>query len=150
MVDAVLDLLPQELIKNKNEIYVLSQVIEYEKFGLYFSAHWCPPCRNFTPVLADFYNKINEKEKKFEVIFISSDQSSQQFEEYFGTMPWAAVDYNNEMRETLGEAFQVSGIPTLIVFDNKGKKICDDARTIIQNNYMKNEESALKVFEQLK
>jgi len=22
---------------------------------VYFSAHWCPPCRAFTPVLKDFY-----------------------------------------------------------------------------------------------
>ena len=22
---------------------------------IYFSAHWCPPCRAFTPVLKDFY-----------------------------------------------------------------------------------------------
>eukprot|EP00568_Trieres_chinensis_P004522 CAMPEP_0183308366 /NCGR_PEP_ID=MMETSP0160_2-20130417/21574_1 /TAXON_ID=2839 ORGANISM="Odontella Sinensis, Strain Grunow 1884" /NCGR_SAMPLE_ID=MMETSP0160_2 /ASSEMBLY_ACC=CAM_ASM_000250 /LENGTH=71 /DNA_ID=CAMNT_0025472203 /DNA_START=95 /DNA_END=307 /DNA_ORIENTATION=- len=22
---------------------------------LYFSAHWCPPCRAFTPVLSDAY-----------------------------------------------------------------------------------------------
>ena len=25
--------------------------------GIYFSAHWCPPCRGFTPVLTEFFNK---------------------------------------------------------------------------------------------
>merc|ERR1711871_796533 len=28
--------------------------------GLYFSAHWCPPCRGFTPELAKRYTKLNE------------------------------------------------------------------------------------------
>ena len=26
---------------------------------IYFSAHWCPPCRGFTPVLTDFYKVCN-------------------------------------------------------------------------------------------
>ena len=149
MVDSVLDLLPQELIK-KTDVYALTQVIEYEKFGLYFSAHWCPPCRLFTPVLVDFYNKINEKEKKLEIIFVSNDQSPQQFNEYYKTMPWCVVNFDDDIRDTLGEAFQINGIPTLLVFDNKGKKLCDDARTIIEENYdKKTKESALKAFEKL-
>lgn len=149
MVDSVLDLLPQELIK-KTDVYALTQVVEYEKFGLYFSAHWCPPCRLFTPVLVDFYNKINEKEKKLEIIFVSNDQSPQQFNEYYKTMPWCAVNFDDDIRDTLGEAFQINGIPTLLVFDNKGKKLCDDARTIIEENYdKKTKESALKAFEKL-
>ena len=37
----------------------------------YFSAHWCPPCRNFTPLLKDFYDEA----EGIEIVFVSSDRS---------------------------------------------------------------------------
>jgi len=40
---------------------------ELEVVGLYFSAHWCPPCRGFTPKLAAAYESVNKEAKKFEV-----------------------------------------------------------------------------------
>ncbi|GKV22886.1 hypothetical protein SLEP1_g32703 [Rubroshorea leprosula] len=40
---------------------------------LYFSAHWCPPCRAFLPKLIEAYHKIKAKDEAFEVIFISTD-----------------------------------------------------------------------------
>merc|ERR1712199_73167 len=58
--------------------------------GLYFSAHWCPPCRQFTPMLVDAYKK-HLKAKNLEVIFVSADKSPQEFAEYYGTMPWLAI-----------------------------------------------------------
>jgi nucleoredoxin len=42
--------------------------------GVYFSAHWCPPCRRFTPKLASTYNFLQATGKPFEVIFVSADR----------------------------------------------------------------------------
>lgn len=48
----------------------------FELWGIYFSAHWCPPCRRFTPFLSKFYNAIKIREnKKFEILFVSQDNS---------------------------------------------------------------------------
>ena len=64
--------------------------------GLYFSAHWCPPCRSFTPVLKKFYQKVKAAQgDKFEIVFVSSDQDENQFNGYFGEMPWLAVAFTD-------------------------------------------------------
>jgi len=45
------------LVKYENEkaqFILLSELLgEKKNIVLYFSAHWCPPCKKFTPVLAD-------------------------------------------------------------------------------------------------
>merc|ERR1719265_1065678 len=48
---------------------------------VYCSAHWCPPCRGFTPVLAQAYKNYNGGD--VEVVFVSSDQGDKEFNEYF-------------------------------------------------------------------
>lgn len=93
--------------------------------GLYFSAHWCPPCRGFTPTLIETYNRIkNEQGKKLEIVFVSSDRDEASFRDYFGTMPWLAAAYEDrESKAELSKAFQVEGIPTLVFIDPKTGKI---------------------------
>ncbi len=63
--------------------------------GIYFSAHWCPPCRAFTPQLAEFYNKHKES-KSLEIIFCSADSDAAAFKEYFASMPWLAFSFADE------------------------------------------------------
>ena len=63
--------------------------------GLYFSAHWCPPCRGFTPELATFYNTATGQGDKFEIIFVSCDRDEPSFKDYFGSMPWAALKFEH-------------------------------------------------------
>ena len=79
------------------------------------SAHWCPPCRMFTPKLRQTYLQLKAAGKDFEVVFCSFDRSQKDFEEYFGTMPWLAVPFDRaDLRQSLGNTFDVSGIPTLL------------------------------------
>ena len=49
---------------------------------LYFSASWCPPCQKFTPILTEFYNAAKEAKCGFEVVFVSSDRGTEEFEQY--------------------------------------------------------------------
>lgn len=101
--------------------------------GIYFSAHWCPPCRGFTPQLAKSYNKL--KEKGFEIVFVSSDRDEKSFNDYHKEMPWLALPY--ELRDTkaaLSKKFKVNGIPSLIILDNQGKIINGDGRTAVSED----------------
>jgi nucleoredoxin len=66
--------------------------------GIYFSAHWCGPCRNFTPKLAETYKKIKAARSDFEIVFCSADRDEEQFKEYFGTMPWLALPFEDRDR----------------------------------------------------
>ena len=86
--------------------------------ALYFSAHWCPPCRQFTPLFADRYTK-NLKEKGLEVIFVSSDRDEAAFKSYYGAEhPWLSLPYAaRDKAQALSKKCKVEGIPSVCVFD---------------------------------
>lgn len=95
--------------------------------ALYFSAHWCGPCRRFTPKLSEFYSKFKDS-KDFEVIFVTADRSESEFTSYYGEHPWLAVKYSDSDRTgfdgTLAKKYKVRGIPSLVLLDGAtGEKI---------------------------
>jgi nucleoredoxin len=103
--------------------------------GIYFSAHWCPPCRQFTPKLVDFYNKRKELgHDDFEIIFASSDKDKGQFDEYFGEMPWLAIPFKDPRKEALSERFEVSGIPFFVILDPERNVVTTSARNAIMSD----------------
>ncbi|KAG1667074.1 Nucleoredoxin [Nymphon striatum] len=68
----------------------------------------CPPCKALTPQLAETYRKLRSRGEKLEVMFISSDRSEESFKQYFSTMPWTAVPYEDDKRRReLALQFQV-------------------------------------------
>ena len=131
----VVELIPEDL-KGKNGQVKFSPK-DAPFLGVYFSAHWCPPCKRFTPKLINFYEVANKNKKQIEIVYVSSDKSEEQFNEYYGTMPWLAIPFGKEAIENLNQAFEIEGIPTLLLFNSEGKLIDDDARTTVENRYPK-------------
>lgn len=102
---------------------------------IYFSAHWCPPCRGFTPTLVTKYTALKEAGKKFELIFASSDKTDGDFEEYYKEMPWMALPYaNRALKERLAKFYGCKGIPMLVIVNAQtGETVTTDGRTGISD-----------------
>ena len=100
--------------------------------GVYFSAHWCPPCRQFTPMLAGVYDTLKREGREFEVVFASSDRTDADFAEYHKSMPWLAVPFaNRDAKAKLSSKFKVQGIPTLVILDENGALVTKDGRRAV-------------------
>ncbi|XP_073219884.1 probable nucleoredoxin 1 [Cicer arietinum] len=99
---------------------------------LYFSAHWCPPCRAFLPKLIDAYHKIKAQDNDaLEVIFISRYRDQASFDEFFAGMPWLALPFGDSRKEFLSRKFKVSGIPKLVAIGSNGRTVTKEARDLV-------------------
>merc|ERR1711898_41575 len=78
---------------------------------LYFSAHWCPPCRGFTPKLVEFFSELEKKYPDASIAFVSSDKDS--------------------------KAWAVNGIPSLVLLDSEAngrETITTSGRSFVMEN----------------
>ena len=97
--------------------------------GVYFSAIWCGPCRQFTPRLIEFYKQA-AAEGDFEIVFVSSDRSQEDMMKYMKQdgMPFTAVPYDADFGRALRRKLGVNGIPRLIIYDRSGKILSTNGR----------------------
>jgi len=102
---------------------------------VYFSAHWCPPCRGFTPKLAEFHTK-HAADKGFETVFVSSDKDQEAFDGYYSEMPWLALPFSNrDAKAALSKKYKVQGIPSLVVLGPDGKVTTTNGRQKVTENF---------------
>ena len=100
--------------------------------GLYFSASWCPPCRNFTPQLASTYSALKKADRDFEVVLCSWDNKPEEYLQYANQMPWVRLPFRDPRIQELSKAYNVKGIPTLVMIRaSDGGLITTDARTAV-------------------
>jgi nucleoredoxin len=103
--------------------------------GLYFSASWCPPCRKFTPVISTLYEDMIEYYDDIEFVFISSDKSNIEFNEYWDKMSFPALSYEyRDKKEELVKLYDIGPIPALIFIDTNGELITKDGKKIIEDS----------------
>jgi len=119
-----------DTLVKKDASEIPSDMLAGKTIGIYYSAHWCPPCRGFTPLLVEVYDKIREKGNKFEVVLVSGDRSPSDMYEYMreAEMPWPAVPYEKSVREKLIEQYGVQAFPTLIIVNEDGYTVTKNGR----------------------
>ena len=110
-----------------------NKMVEYSSLKdkymmLYFSAHWCPPCKKFTPILSEAYTKLKSERDNFELVFVSSDREKSAFNDYFKEMTFCALLFEHrDTKADLSKKYEVQGIPKLIMLgpvtdDETGKR----------------------------
>jgi thiol-disulfide isomerase/thioredoxin len=123
------DLLGKQLSKGKEMVDTDTALADKKHVFLYFSAHWCGPCRRFTPTLASIYSESESHD--VEIVFISSDEDENMFQQYYKEMPWLAVPFSEDGRiEALMDRFRPDGIPSLYALDHKQTSV-GDVRTAV-------------------
>jgi len=129
----------QKLRRRNGDLADAMKIVnDAELILIYFSGHWCPPCRGFTPLLKDWYTQIlshNEVKTRPVVIFVSCDQDAGAMDAYFKKDHgdyYAVIFDNDALKDPLQTACKVEGIPKLSVVDKKGDCLyadgCDDMK----------------------
>lgn len=67
----LVDLLPAQYVDHDGNRHAMSD-LDDKFLMLYFSAHWCPPCKAFTPKLSKAYTALKEARSDFEVSHLSA------------------------------------------------------------------------------
>ena len=126
--NAIRELVKGDLVSLRNGAlgHFDDEALEKKKLiALYFSAHWCAPCRKFTPELVDYYNRVATQHPEFEIVFISFDKSQFAMETYMreANMPWPAIDFPKLGGKEAIRKYAGKGIPCLVLVDATGTVI---------------------------
>lgn len=101
--------------------FSLEEVYEYQIQILLFAASWSPPCVNLIEHLISLYEDLNNSDKTLEIVFVSCDFTTAEFEEFIKKMPWCYIPFSEvALRQIVTRHYEVLGIPSMLLIDNLG------------------------------
>eukprot|EP00906_Rhabdomonas_costata_P010890 RCo015317 len=128
--------------------------LQGKTLGIYFSALWCNPCMQFSPILRMFYQACNKSTTPLEVVFVSCDLTDGQHAAYIKHIHdlWLHVPYANQKvmgelkkatgcwagpkdAEVLGRIHHKVGIPTLILYHPDSPQVIQNGTDVVRNWY---------------
>mmetsp|Transcript_6747 Transcript_6747/g.6995 ORF Transcript_6747/g.6995 Transcript_6747/m.6995 type:complete len:164 (+) Transcript_6747:11-502(+) len=122
------------LFNNQLTEYKFEDLGNIQLFGLFVTGSWCPPCKEFENILIDFYKEVNNPEKIFEIVHMSSEKNEIEFKASITDIPWAIIKYNNNVIHHLGSELKVEYIPMLYIISFNGDLITDEGRKDIMDD----------------
>jgi len=99
--------------------------------GLYFSAIWCPPCRQFSPILAEF---LRNHKDELAVVYVANDRAESDMKQNLEGKPFYAIPFKSPIRTKLSSRFNISMIPTLVILTPKGEFVTDWGKSAVTKN----------------
>lgn len=136
-------------VVDKGNQSVVAKLDESHLVVFYFSASWCPPCRQFTPLLKKFFETARGfGDQGLQIVFVSWDKSDMEFAQYMYQEhgDWWAVPFADAAaREKLKQKYTVSGIPFMAVINSWGNPVVGSAREDVMGAAMGSSTDVLRV-----
>jgi thiol-disulfide isomerase/thioredoxin len=131
---AIYELFGKELRNSRKEKLPVD-ALAGKTIGIFFSAHWCPPCKAFTPKLVEFHNEMTRQNKPFQIVFVSADHDKSSMYNYMKEldMPWLALPFADDHGLELKQKYNVAGIPKLVIINEKAELITENGRRDVTN-----------------
>ncbi|KFO22152.1 nucleoredoxin-like protein 2 isoform X2 [Fukomys damarensis] len=130
-------LIGRSLVTREGAAVEAEVALQNKVVALYFAAGRCPPSRDFTPLLCDFYTALVDEARRpapFEVVFVSVDGSAQEMLDFMHELhgAWLALPFHDPYRHELKKRYNISATPKLVIVKQSGEVITSKGRKQIR------------------